>query len=303
MKQFTFNYMQNFKCIADKCGHSCCEKWTVNIDKRSIKKYKKIKSNFSFRIKDGIDFKGRTFKMTADGRCAFLNEKNLCDIIINQGESYLCQVCSDHPRFRSFFDGRVETGLGLCCEEASRIMLTSNDKMNIISLDDKKEKLSKKDKQILSWREGLISVVQDRNLTINQRLNKIIQNPKICNFLSEYKKYLFCLEVNSNVWIEHLNIIDNFDNVILDGFNPIIFEQLLSYFIFRHVSSIDDEFDLQVQVLFSVLSTLLILIMSKRLNIDVTEIAREYSVEIEYSENNLANIKDFIERNHRLGKI
>ncbi len=43
--------------------------------------------------------RGTKFYMNEDGRCAFLNENNLCDIYIQLGEEALCDICTEHPRF------------------------------------------------------------------------------------------------------------------------------------------------------------------------------------------------------------
>lgn len=300
MKQYTFNYAQNFKCIADKCKHSCCEKWGVNIDKKSLKKYKKIKGDFSLRIKDGVDFKNKQFVMK-NRRCAFLNDNNLCDLIINEGESSLCQVCQDHPRFRSFFDGRVELGLGLCCEEATRILLNQEDKISLISLGDGKEKLTKKDKSILEYRDKILTIVQDRKKTVKERIDLL---SKLINFnltdavLGEYKTFLTTLEILDEEWTDILNSKANLTiNFDLD---PIKFEHILSYFIYRHLPNATN-FDLDDLVVFSAISAVFIFAISSPKTLQ--EVVREYSAEIEYSTDNLFKAQDYISRIKRLGKI
>ena len=132
MKEYVLSYYPNFKCVADKCKHTCCAGWEMNIDSESLSVYKKDNSAFSETLKNGINFKKSKFKCDKTKRCAFLNEQGLCEIIINLGEKSLCQVCRDHPRFRSFFDDRIETGLGFSCEEAAKIILSFKDKIDLI---------------------------------------------------------------------------------------------------------------------------------------------------------------------------
>ena len=69
------------------------------------------------------------FKLGVNERCPFLNNNGLCDIIINLGEDMLCQICSDHPRFRNFYECFTEIGLGLTCEAAAKIILTKKEKL------------------------------------------------------------------------------------------------------------------------------------------------------------------------------
>ena len=129
MKEYLLNYYPLFKCVADKCKHTCCAGWEMCIDKESLEKYKNEKSEFAKTLLYGINLKKSKFNVDKNKRCAFLNHNGLCDIIINLGENSLCQVCRDHPRFRSFFDDRTETGLGFCCEEATRIIFSFDGKI------------------------------------------------------------------------------------------------------------------------------------------------------------------------------
>jgi lysine-N-methylase len=50
----------------------------------------------------------------------------LCDIIRTLGEDALCDICADHPRFRTYRDDSVHIGLGMCCEEACRLILSED---------------------------------------------------------------------------------------------------------------------------------------------------------------------------------
>lgn len=56
-------------------------------------------------------------------RCPFLNKAHLCDLILELSEDALCDICREHPRFYDWFEGVTEVGLGLCCEEAARLLL------------------------------------------------------------------------------------------------------------------------------------------------------------------------------------
>ena len=102
MTIITPNYYNKFKCIADKCKHSCCIGWEIDIDDTTLKKYNNLKSDFANRLKSNISLANAPhFKLDKSERCPFLNEQGLCDIILNEGEDMLCQICADHPRFRN----------------------------------------------------------------------------------------------------------------------------------------------------------------------------------------------------------
>ena len=67
------------------------------------------------RLWENIDESGETacFRMAEGERCPFLNGDGLCDLILAEGPDILCQICTDHPRFRNFYADREEIGLGM----------------------------------------------------------------------------------------------------------------------------------------------------------------------------------------------
>ena len=69
-----------------------------------------------------IDEGTPAFHLDDRDRCVFLNQKNLCDIYIELGEDALCEICTQHPRFHNEYGNIRQTGLGMACEEATRLM-------------------------------------------------------------------------------------------------------------------------------------------------------------------------------------
>jgi lysine-N-methylase len=133
MKIIVPSYYKKFKCTGSKCKHNCCIGWEIDIDEDTLEKYKKAEGVFKKRFDTSILHNGEcaSFILDKEERCPFLNKDNLCDIIMEYGESYLCQICDAHPRFKNFFSDRIEIGIGLCCEEACRIILTDNEDFSL----------------------------------------------------------------------------------------------------------------------------------------------------------------------------
>lgn len=125
MKLVVPNYFKEFKCIADKCKDCCCIGWEIDIDETTAKYYKSLKTVFGKELCQNISF-GETnhFILDSKKRCHFLNEKNLCNVFLEIGENHLCQICAEHPRYYEWFKDIKEGGIGLCCEEACRIILS-----------------------------------------------------------------------------------------------------------------------------------------------------------------------------------
>lgn len=119
-------FFPRFFCKADQCRHTCCQKWEIDIDDETLKKYKNTEGPLGQELKEWIT-KGEEglpcFRFNEKGYCHFLNEKGLCRLILEKGPQYLCQICRDHPRFYKYgydSDKNEEimlAGTGLACEK------------------------------------------------------------------------------------------------------------------------------------------------------------------------------------------
>lgn len=115
------NYYSRFKCIADKCQHTCCKGWEIDVDDESMERFAKYENIIS-KIKDN------SFILEgAEERCPFLREDLLCQMIIDHGEDFICNICKDHPRFRNYYDDRIEMGVGLCCEATCDLIIDNKE--------------------------------------------------------------------------------------------------------------------------------------------------------------------------------
>ena len=207
------NYYNKFSCIADKCKHSCCIGWEIDIDEDTMDIYNSLNTPMGEKIRNNIEGDIPHFKLTKDERCPFLNEQGLCDIILECGDGAISDICYLHPRFSNFYSSFTETGLGLCCEEAVRIVLSETEKFNIAVPEG--IKLTKKEKDFFEKRQQIFDVLQDRNKSIAERLSAIGKFEFNLNNLCEM--YL-SLERLDESWADELNNLKGFE------FNGEIFE-------------------------------------------------------------------------------
>jgi lysine-N-methylase len=168
-------YYKKFHCIADKCKDSCCSAgWEIDIDSETAEFYSNVEGEFGDKLHKNISATSPChFVLDNHNNCPFLNDKKLCDIYINLGEEHLCQICKDHPRYYEWFDDNniKEAGIGLCCEEAARIILCDEDKFGIYEDDDVNSKHTsncKNDEK--SYDDVVISNTYDSRLTYNHDL-------------------------------------------------------------------------------------------------------------------------------------
>jgi lysine-N-methylase len=300
MKEYVLSYYDKFKCIAEKCSHTCCAGWEMCIDKDSLTAYQSDCSNFSSALKKGINFKKSKFKYDKSKRCAFLNEKGLCEIIINLGEQSLCQVCRDHPRFRSFFDDRVELGLGFCCEQATRIILSFDGKIEpkLILDDGKEETLALNQKFVLEFREKALDLIQDQNLSINERITNLLS---LCSADTNFKcdkkiiRAFLALERLDKSWTARLKSLKGkpLVRVVEEDLAPYS-EKFIANSLYRHLSNSEDTMSacariIAIVVCWWVIQSILTQEKSaKEFDFElVVDVVRAFSAEVEYSQKNL----------------
>ncbi|MCQ2089547.1 MAG: flagellin lysine-N-methylase [Fibrobacter sp.] len=140
------DFYEKFVCIADRCTDTCCVGWEIDVDERSLARYNKMakfcreqgcadQQRAEFIQKLLANIEDGHFKLLPGDRCPFLKADGLCEMICHlgcngtdkdeNGENVLCDICREHPRFVEVYGDVMEKGLGLCCEEAARLLLTS----------------------------------------------------------------------------------------------------------------------------------------------------------------------------------
>ena len=173
------DFYKEFSCIAGSCPDTCCAGWQIMIDKKSLKKYQKLKGPFRNRLHNDIDWSEQAFRQY-DHRCAFLNKENLCDIYSEAGADMLCDTCRKYPRHIEEFEGLREYSLSLSCPEAARIFLSHRNKISFVTREvpSKEETYEEFDyflfTALMDTRDYLFSIIQDRSVPVKLRWQKLL---------------------------------------------------------------------------------------------------------------------------------
>jgi lysine-N-methylase len=128
----TADYLQKFQCTGSACEDTCCQGWSVNIDKRTFAKYKKIRdkhwkkklTKHIRRNKYETTFSSyATIKMGESGFCPFLNKDRLCSVQLELGSTYLSKTCASYPRQLNKVYDTYEWSGAVSCPEIARLAL------------------------------------------------------------------------------------------------------------------------------------------------------------------------------------
>ena len=309
----TPGYYGKFRCIADKCTDNCCIGWEIDIDSETMDYYSSVGGSFGGRLKNSI--KDGSFVLTEGERCPFLNSRNLCDIYTELGEAHLCQICTDHPRFYEWFGNVKEGGLGLCCEAAAKLILSEDMTLTetVIPDEDCDECDSGLYELLLSARDAIIKHLQNDSfpeavctmLDFAEELQFRIDNgdftlpgwerttqaetPDI-QAIMEFYASLEPIDENWRPYIERCMAAEG-------GYfreHEVYLRRIAVYSIFRFFMKGVFDGEIISRVKLAAVSAWMVghLVLCEGREADIAGTAKNYSKEVEYSEENLEALAD-----------
>ncbi|MBQ3472043.1 MAG: hypothetical protein IJH17_06765, partial [Clostridia bacterium] len=194
----------------------------------------------------------------------------------------------DEPRFRIFFGVRVEIGVGLSCESAAKLILENREKVQlvIIQTDDTEETEYEEEQSFYSFRNKLFSLLQNRLKPLNERIAELnIILPE--KTYSEWSDIYAGMEILDPDWKTILKKLKNADETELTPqTDDTPYEQLIIYFLYRHLADGIYNGTIRARMAFALHASQIIHALCAVTGEDITEIARMYSAEIEYCEEN-----------------
>ena len=296
MKLFAPDYYKEFKCIADRCTHSCCIGWEIDVDREALKRYRSSAHPYADKVLSSISSDGEPhFSLCEGERCPHLDERGLCRIITEMGEGYLCDICREHPRFYNTTPLGREVGLGMSCEEACRIILSS-DSYAVNEIGRARGGVRKCAFIAPVTRETLYSILSDRTSPYEKRLNDIALRygiPPTEKSDAEWREILGSLEYLDDAHRELFLCYSSNPKTAksLDG----ALERALAYFIYRHCAEAENEAEHRNTVGLCLMLERLLASVAAAKGVTTAEglipYAQALSEELEYSEDNTDTLK------------
>lgn len=290
-------YYQKFSCIADKCRHSCCIGWEIDVDPMTLAKYESLKNEYSAQILQSIAREEVPhFRLCAGERCPHLDDRGLCRIITSCGEGYLCDICREHPRFYNNTVYGREVGIGMSCEEACRLILSETDFFTVAEVGKRKGRPCRGTFNALPHRARIFDVLRKADLSYTEKLASIREDYDISLSSEddgEYRELLSSLEYMYEENRARFSCFSAEEKTPKEMEDRLL--RALAYFVYRHVTAASSEDGIRMAVGFSLFCERLLCSLVKSEGVDsfdgFCEIARVLSEEIEYSEENTETIK------------
>ena len=292
MKLYAPKYYKNFRCVADRCEHSCCIGWEIDIDADTIEKYKSLKNGYGAVIVDSISMEENPhFKLCEGDRCPHLDERGLCKIILCEGEDYLCDICREHPRFYNY-TSVAEVGLGMSCAEAARIILSSSDYALTEEIGDVDIEADGVDYDGRAERGKIYEILQDTSCGYEERLAEIRREYSIdVGDDGTWTEILGSLEYLDD---EHKKLFMKYSSRIRPDKKDEYLERFFAYFIYRHCTEALDTDDFCARLSFCLfcerLFASLICVEGAESLQELIRLAVIISEEIEYSDDNTLSL-------------
>lgn len=191
------DYLSRFKCSGSICPDTCCQKWTVFIDRFTYEKYDTIEAGELKRIinqtivpvkSTSNDQSFAKIKLLENGFCPLLTDDKWCRVHKELGADYLSHTCREYPRVTNVVGKTIEKSLQTSCPEAAEAVLFQKEGIAYntaeIEIDGEiipirrtriiePEKANDVDdlrKYFHVIRNHIGKIIQDQNFTIEQRL-------------------------------------------------------------------------------------------------------------------------------------
>lgn len=294
MKLFAPGYYKDFKCTASECKKSCCVGWEIDVDQITLEKYK---CNRAFLdILSTVDMTDTPhFKLSEDERCPHLTPSGLCSIILLHSEDSLPEICREHPRFYNETVRGKEVGLGIVCEEASKIVLSSDSYYPLeVAREVDGDPVSPVDNSEIL--DGVFKILSDRSIPYQVRLKALYKRAGVSPDIHSDLDIIDMLLSSEIACETDSDLFSLYSSDILDE-DPyeLYLERFLAYLIYRHVSAAENGMELRASLGFAfVLERLFSSILRCSLitgQEDIERIASAISLELEYSEENTEAIR------------
>lgn len=287
------DFYDDFRCLASHCRHSCCVGWEIDVDAETLAYYQTLEGPIADELRAKIDPKPAPhFRLEEGERCPFLRPDGLCRLILALGEDSLCDICALHPRFYNEYPDRTEMGLGLCCEEAARLLTEGTGHLRLLAEDDGEGEA--KPTPLLKLRQTIFTVLADDENPLTERMRRaldLMDRPLLPFDAKETAAFCLTLERMDGAWTELLERLAAAPvSVSEQRLNSMRCARIAEYLVYRHFAAAETMEDAAARLQFCFQAVQLICALEP-LSEDAL---RLFSAEIEYSDENVEKLCEWL---------
>ena len=280
------DFYDDFHCLASACRHSCCVGWEIDVDAESLRRYRHTGGEIGRELRENIALTPTPhFRLAAGERCPFLREDGLCRLILALGEDSLCDICALHPRFFNDYPDREEAGLGLCCEEAARLLTAGEGHLRLVTESDGEEE--PEPTPLLCLRDEIFAVLSDNALSLTERMRRGMQRlsrPLAAFHADEAARFFLTLERMDPAWTALLQKLEAGGEAAPEPrLSTLRYARVAEYLVYRHFASAETPERAAGLLQFCFYAVRLIAALETYSG----EALRLFSAEIEYSDENV----------------
>lgn len=294
-------FYHTFQCKANQCHHTCCQKWTIDVDEETAKLYQTLPTPLGEDLRKfmTVDDEGYYF-MFSDKQptCPLLREDGLCRVVLELGEDSLCDTCHMHPRFYKYIEDLELCGVGLSCEESvEKLLATEGDQLQFTIEDDDCE-FTAEDRPVL---ENIFDLLA---LGINPAICQFTLNHSIhyCQELVTIYKKTEPIDEEWTKQLAHLETMlssttasTTMDLLKADTIDVSALNKVYQYILYRQIDMLA-EYSLESLVRYAFDATVFIALLTHQFG-NLPEQIRRWSEQIEYDEDNVAFLFNEYENN------
>lgn len=163
---------EQFHCIADRCSCSCCDElWSIYIDDKSYEQYQRMNLAHLDEYMELDETGMHKIKKDSKGRCPYLSEDGLCNLVIQYGSDILCPTCEVFPRIVTKGNGEIEKTVSNGCPAVLQLLYDTPNPLTFVQTETS-ERVSGKweNSEMLECRNLLIDLLQISELPLWVRM-------------------------------------------------------------------------------------------------------------------------------------
>lgn len=309
------DYYHHFRCLADRCPHSCCEKWEVVLDTEHVNLYESISGPLGGKLRTAMvqDAEGDVCFALNGNRCPFLDHENLCEIHRQMGEAATSVTCQEHPRFTEDFGPFREITLSASCPAANDLLLGSEAPLHFVEWEDNAPAEDGDDwlPFLLPLRETMLTILQNRNDPLHHRMSVFLllaeraqtlldagmeselptltadwTLPAYANGEGLFPVALHLLDGLEMLEADWRDLLHRAETVPPADHSPALLERIAVYFAFRYLLKCVNDGDLLSRAQLVVFAVLTVERLAAVCGL--SEALRRFSCEIEHNEENVS---------------